>query len=132
MANIELLGNTYNDVPAVELPKSGGGTVMFYENPGSKIKLIWTNPTPSSNFQDTTINFDDTYDAYVITVTAGTGYGVLTTIMLPSGVSANICAPYYDARACYRNVSSTTSKITFTIRSGAEYCIPTYIYGIKL
>lgn len=27
--NITLLGATYNDVPAVELPKSGGGTASF-------------------------------------------------------------------------------------------------------
>ena len=29
--NITLLGATYNDVPAVELPKSGGGTALFYD-----------------------------------------------------------------------------------------------------
>ena len=31
MANVMLLGNTYNDVPAVDLPQAGGGTVRFYE-----------------------------------------------------------------------------------------------------
>lgn len=31
MANVTLLGNTYNDVPAVDLPQAGGGTVRFYE-----------------------------------------------------------------------------------------------------
>jgi len=29
--NIELLGATYNDVPAVDLPKSGGGTARFMD-----------------------------------------------------------------------------------------------------
>lgn len=34
MANITLMGATYVDVPAVTLPKTGGGTVTFYENGG--------------------------------------------------------------------------------------------------
>lgn len=32
MANITLLGASYTDVPAVDLPKTGGGTVRFYED----------------------------------------------------------------------------------------------------
>lgn len=35
MANITLLGASYTDVPAVDLPKTGGGTVRFYENGGT-------------------------------------------------------------------------------------------------
>ena len=31
MPDIELLGAVYPDVPAVDLPKAGGGTVRFYE-----------------------------------------------------------------------------------------------------
>lgn len=31
MADISLLGATYHDVPAVDLPKDGGGTARFYE-----------------------------------------------------------------------------------------------------
>ena len=34
MANITLLGASYTDVPAVTLPKTGGGTVTFYEDSG--------------------------------------------------------------------------------------------------
>lgn len=29
--NITLLGATYPDVPAVDLPKTGGGTARFYD-----------------------------------------------------------------------------------------------------
>lgn len=29
--SITLLGATYNDVPAVDLPKTGGGTARFYD-----------------------------------------------------------------------------------------------------
>lgn len=35
MANITLWGASYTDVPAVELPQTGGGTVTFYESGGS-------------------------------------------------------------------------------------------------
>lgn len=31
MATVELLGATYTDVPAVELPTTGGETVLFYD-----------------------------------------------------------------------------------------------------
>lgn len=34
MANITLLGASYTDVPAIDLPQTGGGTVRFYENGG--------------------------------------------------------------------------------------------------
>lgn len=34
MANVTLMGASYTDVPAVTLPKTGGGTVTFYENGG--------------------------------------------------------------------------------------------------
>lgn len=34
MANITLLGASYTDVPAVDLPQTGGGTVRFYESSG--------------------------------------------------------------------------------------------------
>lgn len=34
MADITLMGASYTDVPAVTLPKTGGGTVTFYENGG--------------------------------------------------------------------------------------------------
>lgn len=36
MANISLMGATYNNVPAVDLPKSGGGTARFHEVSGSQ------------------------------------------------------------------------------------------------
>lgn len=36
MANISLMGAIYSDVPAVDLPKSGGGTARFHEVSGSQ------------------------------------------------------------------------------------------------
>lgn len=58
MANITLLGASYTDVPAVDLPKTGGGTVRFYENGG----------TPSATAHTIVFEFTDS------TSTTLTGY----------------------------------------------------------
>lgn len=47
MANITLLGASYTDVPAIDLPQTGGGTVRFYENGGG-------GGTPAISVVDTT------------------------------------------------------------------------------
>lgn len=36
MANISLWGASYSDVPAINLPKTGGGTVKLYDDSGSE------------------------------------------------------------------------------------------------
>lgn len=58
MANITLLGASYTDVPAVDLPKTGGGTVRFYEDEPSDLttKTITLNGTYSAE--------DDQADGY--------------------------------------------------------------------
>ena len=57
MANITLLGASYTDVPAVDLPQTGGGTVRFYENGGG---------TPAISVVDT----PDSHGGTVRTITA--------------------------------------------------------------
>lgn len=58
MANITLLGASYTDVPAVDLPKTGGGTVRFYEDEPSDLttKTITLNGTYDPD--------DDSADGY--------------------------------------------------------------------
>ena len=58
MANITLLGASYTDVPAVDLPQTGGGTVRFYEDEPSDLttKTITLNGTYSAE--------DDSADGY--------------------------------------------------------------------
>lgn len=43
MANVTVAGASYSDVPAVQLPTTGGGTSVFYEVKGSQ--TITTNGT---------------------------------------------------------------------------------------
>ena len=46
MSDIVLLGATYPDVPAVNLPKSGGGTATFWEaDDGNNLEYGLTDGT---------------------------------------------------------------------------------------
>lgn len=62
MANITLMGASYTDVPAVDLPKTGGGTVRFYENGG----------TPSATQHTILFEFEDTTTASITAYWDGT------------------------------------------------------------
>lgn len=48
MANITLLGASYTDVPAVDLPQTGGGTVRFYESDGGSSVQVETGTISGS------------------------------------------------------------------------------------
>ena len=77
MANITLLGASYTDVPAVDLPKTGGGTVRFYENGGTPSA---TQHTILFEFEDTTTAsitayWDGTFISDAIKATTPTSYG---------------------------------------------------------
>ena len=76
MANITLLGASYTDVPAVDLPKTGGGTVRFYENGGTPSA---TQHTILFEFEDTTTTsitayYDSTFISDAIKATTPTTY----------------------------------------------------------
>lgn len=45
MANVTLMGASYTDVPAIDLPQTGGGTVRFYENGGGMTVTDVVNST---------------------------------------------------------------------------------------
>lgn len=76
MANITLLGASYTDVPAVDLPQTGGGTVRFYESGGTPSA---TAHTILFEFEDTTTatitaHYDSTFIGAAITATVPTTY----------------------------------------------------------
>ena len=77
MANITLLGASYTDVPAVDLPQTGGGTVRFYENGGTPSA---TQHTILFEFEDETSTsitayYDSAFISNAITATTPTEYG---------------------------------------------------------
>lgn len=77
MANITLLGANYNDVPAVTLPKTGGGVATFYEYDykGKMPELLEVIHEEETALADTTFNGwnpSTTAKAIQATKTAGT------------------------------------------------------------
>lgn len=80
MANITLLGASYTDVPAIDLPKTGGGTVRFFENGGTPsqtqhtILFEFTDETSTS----ITAYWDSSFVSDAIRATKPTTYGSKT------------------------------------------------------
>lgn len=77
MANITLLGASYTDVPAVDLPKTGGGTVRFYENGGTPSAAAHTIEFEFSDGTSTTLTgyWDGSFIPDSIRATTPTEYG---------------------------------------------------------
>lgn len=92
--NITLMGATYNDVPAVELPKSGGGVASF------------------TDVTDTTAGASDVASgkyfytsAGVRTAGTGTGGGGVTG----SATEVSIATSEWSSHACPKTVSGVTA-----------------------
>lgn len=62
MANITIAGATYSNVPAIEVPKQGGGTATFYENPTPTLQTKTKTYTPSASTQTEAVTADAGYD----------------------------------------------------------------------
>ena len=111
MANITLLGASYTDVPAVDLPATGGGTARFHEVSGSQ--SITTNGTydvttkaevvvnvsggggATNLIQGSFTLTQDTEGAYNITIPYnGTGYPIAAMIF-PAGGPYNPGEDFY-------------------------------------
>lgn len=61
MADVSLLGADYPGVPAVQLPRTGGGTVMFYENTVTSGSLTIKQGSATGN-----VNYDKTLSVGII------------------------------------------------------------------
>ena len=83
MANITLLGASYTDVPAVDLPKTGGGTVRFYENGGTPSQtqhtLYWEYSDNTSETE--TAYWDGTFISDAIRATVPTTHNNKTVTL---------------------------------------------------
>ena len=129
MANITLLGASYTDVPAIDLPQTGGGTVRFYENGGGggtpAISVVDTTDSHGGTIREiTALDISDTtavasdvaQGKYFYTAqgvkTAGTGSGT------PSATSHTIYFEFSDNTnttiTAYWDDSFISSAITAT------------------
>lgn len=89
MPDIDLMGATYPDVPAVDLPKSGGGTARFYDPSGIDYA---GSPTSGGNANMANailygaVDSTSTSTAFTATVAGLTELVDGTTVMLRNGV----------------------------------------------
>lgn len=76
MANITLKGASYLDVPAIDLPLTGGGTARFYENGGTPSATSHTILFEFSDETSTTITayYDSSFISNAIRATTPTTY----------------------------------------------------------
>lgn len=83
MANITLLGASYTDVPAIDLPKTGGGTVRFFENGGTPSATAHTIYFEFSDNTNTTITayWDGTFISDAIRATTPKTYNNKTVTL---------------------------------------------------
>ena len=83
MANITLLGASYTDVPAVDLPQTGGGTVRFYESGGTPSATQHTIYFEFSDETTTTITayYDSSFISDAIRATVPTTYDSKTVTL---------------------------------------------------
>lgn len=105
---------------------------------GAKADLLWTNPSPNANFATQTISVDlSSYDAVIILVKRNATTNANDFVIDNDRVAAYVPkgTTGYNvsimANSNYRRVDVSSSGVTFTVVSGANYAIPLMIYGVK-
>lgn len=97
MANITLMGASYTDVPAVDLPQTGGGTVRFYEDEPSDLttKTITLNGSYSAE--------DDSADGYSAVTVNVQGGASMTEVANTYGTELRITSAPGSAPSATRH-----------------------------
>lgn len=120
MPDIELLGATYPDVPAVDLPKSGGGTARFYD----PNEILYAGSASSGGPANTTqaifygtVDDTSTATAYTATIDGITELKNGTCVLLKNGVVTSasgftININSLGAKPVYSNMAAATRETT--------------------
>jgi len=118
--NVTVAGASYQDVPAVDLPKSGGGSARFYDASGIDYA---SSPTSGGNADRSNAILygavDSTSTSTVFTATVA-GLEELTdgtTVMLHNGVVTSAAGFTVNinglgAKKCYNNMTNATQDTT--------------------
>ena len=139
MANVTLWGASYSDVPAVTLPKTGGGTVTFYENGGGGGGVVVTETQDSHggtiieitaeevNLQSKT-NINPTTSSQ--TIQPDTGYTGLSSVQInamPTGTAGTPTATKGTVSnhqvSVTPSVTNTTGYITGSTKTGTAVTV---------
>ena len=118
--NVTIAGNSYPDVPAVNIPKTGGGLATFYDASGIDYA---GSPTSGGNANMTNailygkVDSTSTSTVFTATVAGLTQLVDGTTIMLHNGVvtsAADFTVNIYNlgAKKCYNNLTNATQDTT--------------------
>lgn len=118
--NVTIAGNSYPDVPAVSIPKTGGGLATFYDASGIDYA---GSPTSGGNANVTnailygTVDSTSTSTAYTATVAGLEALVDGTCIMLHNGVVTSAAGFTVNinnlgAKKCYNNMTNATQDTT--------------------
>lgn len=120
MPDIELLGATYPDVPAVDLPKSGGGTARFYDP--SEINYAGSSSSGGTAYSTQSIPYakvdsTSTSTAFTATVPEITQLVDGTCVLLKNGVVTSASGFTIDinglgAKPVYNSMAATGRETT--------------------
>ena len=130
MANITLLGASYTDVPAVELPQTGGGTVTFYENGGGSANLVRGVLRPDAELVETWSYDKKMYADEEISPIA---YTTTSTTMKASASltpTASLSFTNYDYYVAIRMATIPEYSITTVGKGRQEYALNGAFYEI--
>lgn len=108
MANITLLGASYTDVPAVDLPQTGGGTVRFYESGGGTGAVSVVDTPDSHGGTVRTITALDISDTTAIASVVQQGYYFYTAQGVKTAGTGSGGAPSATAHSIYFEFSDGT------------------------
>ena len=117
---------------------------IAYAQGGMKMDLLWTNPSPSSSFAAQTVALDlSEYNLILVQFLRATNTTSFrgTDISIVGSASTGIIGGVdsVNSSVLSRSYESTTNGVTFALgrannesSSDSAWCIPTYIYGIKM
>ena len=132
MANITLWGASYTDVPAVDLPQTGGGTVRFYENGGGggnaytrTVIVPEQTVTPTSNgtyYSATLANMTENLESgsdYIVTINGVEWWATCTLLWGTNYLLGDINYFYGSTDLPYPFGLIWTSGTTCTLATGS-------------
>ena len=110
MANISLLGSDFTNVPAVDLPKTGGGTVRFYESGGGTPAISVVDTTDSNGCCVRTITALDISDTTAVAsdVASGKYFYTASGVKTAGSASGGGGTPSQTQHTLYFELSDNT------------------------
>lgn len=137
--NISIWGANYTAVPAVTLPKTGGGTATFYDMGGINYALsneVGGNSIKTNGILFGAVDGTSTATAYTVTIEGVTEYYDGLTVMLRNGVVTSASGFTVNinglgAKPCYNNMATGATPTRDTTIFNANYTM-LFVYSETL